>query len=122
MPLYDYRCAVCGVETELYRSISDKATAPQHCDCDMEQFHSRAPMAAVQAETHYLCPASGEKITTRKQRMESFRKYNLADVSDMSSERQHEREKKKWKAIRESANSGLNALPDGYKPDDFLPT
>jgi putative FmdB family regulatory protein len=121
MPLYDYRCRACGEETEVYRSVSADATAPQHCGQAMEQFHTRAPMGTVQAETHYLCPATGQQITSRKQRLETFRKHNLADVSDMSSAKQYERDKRKWEGIRKLANAPINELPTGYKAEDFLP-
>ena len=121
MPLYDYRCRACGVETEVYRSVSAADTPPEHCGAAMEQFHSRAPMGSVQAETHYLCPATGQKVTTRKQRLETFRKHGLADVSDMSSAKQYERDKRKWEGIRKLASQPINDLPSGYKPEDFLP-
>lgn len=121
MPLYDYRCAVCGEESELYRSLSDQATAPQHCGMDMVQIHKAAPYGAVQMEARYVCPATGQKITTWKQRHETFRRHNLADVSDMSSSKWYERESKKWAEIKRLASAPMNELPPGHKADDFLP-
>lgn len=120
MPLYDYRCRVCGCETEVYRSVSE-TSIPMHCGTEMQQFHSRPPMGAVQAETHYICPATGKEITSRKKRLESFREHNLVDVSDMDSRKVLAREEKKWAEIRRLANAPVNELPTGYKAEDFLP-
>lgn len=121
MPLYDYRCTVCGEETEVYRSISAEATAPQHCGRDMEQFHAKAPHGSVQMEARYRCPATGEGVTSWKQRREIMRRHNLVDLSDAPAAKQREREAKKWAEIRRLANAPVNELPKGYKAEDFLP-
>ena len=120
MPLYDYRCRTCGVETEIYRGVNEN-THPEHCGETMEQFHLRAPMGAVQAETHYMCPATEKPITSRKQRLESFKRHNLADMSDLSSAKQYEREKKKWDKIRKTAGEAVNTLPPGFNEAEYLP-
>ena len=121
MPLYDYRCPACGEEAELYRTISDHATAPQHCGQDMVQIHKSAPFGAVQMEARYVCPATGQKITTWKQRKETFARHNLCDVSDMNSSTWYAKEKKKWDRFKELAAQPVNELPQGYQPEHFLP-
>ena len=121
MPLYDYRCPVCGEEAELYRTLSDHATAPQHCGQDMVQVHKSAPFGAVQMEARYRCPATGEGVTSWKQRREIMRRHNLVDLSDAPAAKQREREAKKWAEIRRLANAPVNELPKGYKAEDFLP-
>ncbi len=119
MPLYDFRCDHCGTAREVYRTLSDD-TKPECCDHEMTQIHTSAPYGSVRMEAHYRCPATGQGVTTWKQRREIMARHNLVDVSDMPASKVIEQEDKKWAAIRKKA-AELPGLPPGTKPEDFLP-
>ncbi len=104
MPLYDYRCPACGEEAELYRTLSDHATAPQHCGQSMVQIHKAAPMGSVQVEARYQCPVTGVAVTSRRQRLEIMKRENLREALPAA---EVIRNKRKWRErINTLANSG----------------
>jgi hypothetical protein len=51
------------------------------------QFVLQPVYGHVKMECHYQCPATGQNVTTWKQRKELFAKHNLSDAaSDMTAE------------------------------------
>lgn len=118
MPLYTYACK-CGHEVEEYRAVSKmEIDVPVHC-CEQMQIRIFAPMAHVRAEAHYICPVTGEKVTTRRQRKYLFDKHRLADYDDYGDV--VGREKKRVEKVKELANTHYTKLPNGTKVEDFLP-
>jgi len=80
--LYQYRCSNLHV-TELYRPVKDH-NKPVPCKCGEQatQVILNAPMGIVTGTTNYTCPISHERITSSKQRRESFARNGLQDAND----------------------------------------
>lgn len=83
MPTYVYQCE-CGERTERINRIADRHIyAPFHCEQPM-RIVPQAPMVSVQAEANYRCPATGEVITSRRQRQYVMQKNGLIDADDVN--------------------------------------
>jgi len=69
------------------------------------------PVGRVQPEAHYVCPATGEQITSWRQRKNSFAKNGLEESnSEQQDELQSRRMKKK---------AARDALAKDYLPKDL---
>lgn len=118
MPLYTYACK-CGWEVEEYRPVAQmEIEKPVHCGQQM-QIRIMPVMGMVRAEAHYICPATGEKVTTRRQRQYLFDKHGLADYNDIGDP--IEKELKRVAKVKELASTPHTELPPGTKIEDFLP-
>ncbi len=122
MPLYDYHCRTCGgARADVFNRMADcESNAPRCCDSPMSIVIQR-PMVTVQAEAHYVCPATGEKVTSWRQRRNIFAKHRLRDANDHPPEQVIRDENRKWDKIRERAKA---AVPDELKHiklEDLLP-
>ena len=101
MALYDYQCGACGSVREAYNRIAEREThAPSCCDRPMQIVHLTPPMGNVQCEAHYVCPATGERITSHRQRRNNFARHGLMDANDFTPEFCERRDTKKWERIR----------------------
>jgi hypothetical protein len=83
MPIYVYRCE-CGETCEESNRIDSRhSNAPSHCGHPMA-IVPQASMVSVQAEAHYVCPATGERITSRRQRAYVMQSNGLIDADDVN--------------------------------------
>lgn len=82
--IYDYKCPECGSERDsVYNTIAERHTqAPECCSGRMEIIHKVAPMGFVDREIRYICPVTGDGVTTRKQRNEIMAREGLVDAND----------------------------------------
>ena len=85
--IYEYECKSCGTIFSKSRRIQDRRL-PAECACGGEGRFGifSAPMGHVQPEAHYVCPATGEKVTSWRQRKNTFAKYDLIDANDFDQE------------------------------------
>lgn len=85
MPIYDLKCTRCGArEDHTLRVAELDSNRPRHCGAPME-IVLHAAVSMVRADCHYVCPATGEKVTTRRKRRYLFEKHGLADADDFKS-------------------------------------
>lgn len=124
MPLYDFHCDHCGRTDEYVLRMSEIGTdaEPTCCDHRMQQVFTKAPMGSVQQECRYVCPATGERITSWRQRANNFAKNGLMDANDFSPAYLEKRDAKKWGAIRETVKEYEATLPKGVDLNDFAST
>ena len=106
MPMYDYQCRVCGGVTTRFRKIVDRNDR-MTCDCDgvMQLAILSAPAAKIQPEAHYMCPATGQEVTSWRQRKNLFAKHDLVQADpDRNAETQKRNQEKarKRKKIAET--------------------
>lgn len=112
MPVYEYLCDECGGYTTRYRSIQNRHN-PLVCECGsgMELAIVTPPAGSVQAEAHYVCPVTGEKVTSWRQRKNIFAKHNLIDANEVGIDG-FKKERLKKKAERDR-------LAKNYLPADL---
>lgn len=68
--LYDYHCTMCGTRTEAVNSVSERRTnAPECCGEKMSIYIGSAPMAYMGRSIDYLCPVTGQHVTSKRQRI-----------------------------------------------------
>lgn len=84
MPVYELRCTSCAKRSEQFRTVKNHG---QWTDCacggQQQQIISRPMSVHVDNMPDYVCPATGERITSRKQRNDSFARHGLVDANDM---------------------------------------
>lgn len=78
MPLYSYRCAECGSETDHYNSIAERHNGPLCCDVPMA--HQIVPVAVVGEMKPYYCVATEQMVTSRKQRRDVIKQHGLIEA------------------------------------------
>lgn len=86
--IYEYQCQDCGDIHSKVRRL-EKRHEPTVCpECGGEGRLGifSAPMAHVQPEAHYVCPATGEQVTSWRQRKNLFAKHDLIDANDFDQE------------------------------------
>lgn len=112
MPMYEYQCVSCETRTEAFRRIADRMV-PFDCDCGgvFEQKIFTAPSATVQEECHYVCPATGDKITSWRQRRNQFAEKGLTAIDP------DQHQEKKQKQLKKKAKR--DELAENYLPKDL---
>lgn len=97
MPMYDYQCPACRSVTTRFRKVDTRHNGPQ-CECGEQMAIAilNAPFGRVQPEAHYVCPATGEHITSHRQRQNNFARHGLEPADqDQQKELMQRRMKKK---------------------------
>ena len=82
MPTYVYQCE-CGQRTERFNRIAERYSNAPICHGSMA-IVPQAPMVSVQADAHYICPATGERVTSRRQRKYMMEKGGYIDADDVN--------------------------------------
>ena len=89
----------------------------------MQQVFTTPRMGSVQQECHYVCPATGERITSWRQRANNFAKNNLMDANDFTPDYLRRKRKQHRDHLTKLAN-GL-PMPEGYTHEklaaEFIP-
>lgn len=85
-PLYEHRCATCGVRVEEYRPMAQSARAPKHCGRKMPRVYS-PPMVMVDIDPYQAVAADKETgkmpvIHSRKQHREFLRRNNYEEAGN----------------------------------------
>lgn len=82
MPTYSYKCSDCENVTERVQSVSQYNNCPK-CKCggDTRLVILTAPKGFVQSDIAYKCVATGETITSRRQRREVMKRHDLVDAN-----------------------------------------
>ena len=95
-----------------YRRVIDRRL-PCTCACGANAVLGvyTAPMAHVQEEAHYMCPATGEPVTSWRQRKNIFAKHGLMDANEVDQD-YLKRERLKKKQERD-------AISKDYLPQDL---
>ena len=68
-----------------------------------------APNVNVRVDAHYICPMTGEGVTSRRRRQYLMDKHNVVDATDFRSNR--EKQLKRRQADRELAAQATKDLP-----------
>lgn len=123
MPTYDYHCDTCDKTEEFVLRMSEVGTdaEPVCCNHRMRKVILTAPLGAVQRECHYVCPATGERITSWRQRANNFARNGLMDANDFTPEYTERKDRKKWEKIRSLAKLNEDTLPKGVNLDELAP-
>ena len=112
MPTYDYQCGDCGGITTRFRKMDNRNDALS-CECgsQMNLAILSAPYGHVQPEAHYLCPVTGEKVTSWRQRKNLFAKHDLIDANEV--------DQKALKRDRLAKKAKRDELAKGYIPPEL---
>lgn len=86
MPLYDYRCPK-GHEFDFVAPMSE-SSQPRTCPCGEVASRIIKPVRVFGDIEPYISPASGRLITSKRERVEDFRRtgtreYELGEKEDM---------------------------------------
>lgn len=88
MPRYSYRCS-CGALYSEFRSIANRHDGPV-CECgENTRLVIEAPQIQAQilgggTTPGYLCPVTGEYVTSRNRRRDIMKEYDLIEASEPS--------------------------------------
>lgn len=85
MPIYDYACECGHVELNVKNTIDDRKTnAPEHCGKKMTikigPTQVNAFFFGSSKNPGYLCPETGEYVSSARQRRGIMDKHNLVPV------------------------------------------
>ena len=109
MPIYEYHCQKCGESQDAFNKIAEReSNAPICCGSRTDKVVT-ACMVAVQAECHYICPVTEEKVTSYRQRANIMAKEGLRDGNDYKPAETIARQKKKT-ADRQALASQLTQI------------
>lgn len=108
MPMYDYQCTECAAITTRFRKIVDRNDL-LICECHgvMKLAILSAPHTKIQEEAHYLCPATGEEVTSWRQRNNLMAKHDLVQADPDRDAEIHKRTVAKKKKRDELAKDYL---------------
>lgn len=110
--IYEYQCTECGDIFSKVRRVQDRKL-PAHCDCGGEGRFGifSAPVGHVQENLMYACPASGEKVTSWRQRKNIMAKFDLIDANETDQAGQMKERLKRKKERDKVANDYMNSMP-----------
>ena len=111
--MYDYQCTECMDTTARFRKIKDRndLLICTNCQGVMKLAILSAPFGVVQPDIHYLCPATGKKITSMGQRRNTFAEFGL-EAADPDQQNEIARKRAAKKKERDS-------LAADYLPPDL---
>ena len=83
MPTYQHRCEGCGDEFEEFRLMSaDAPTKCKKCGGELRQVFGGFTAYVQPDLTPYWSPLSGEMVTSRKQRRDEMKRFNVIEVGN----------------------------------------
>lgn len=107
MPLYTYKCPGCGEVFTEFNTVADRHKGPQCCEATQLKITATQIQAQILgggSHQGYLCPVSGEWVTSRARRREIMKEHDLIEAGDTSS-RQRERKARVMEATKGSMTS-----------------
>ena len=87
MPLYTYACPKCGEKDTEFNTVQDRHVGPECCGAQMVLEITPTQVANVLgggSMPGYVCPVSGDYVTSRKQRREIMARHGLIEAGDRS--------------------------------------
>lgn len=105
MPLYAYKCPKCGTECDDFNRIDDRHTnAPVCTYCDVQTECQISPVrGSVQETCQYICPQTGQGVTSWAQRRNIFAEHRLVDARDLNNSEARRKRKERKAAELEAA-------------------
>ena len=102
MPLYSYACPVCGAERDEFNRIDDRHTNAPQCHGPMRLLISPV-RGSVQESCHYVCPQTGQGVTSWRQRRNILAEHRLVDARDLNGPEQRRKRREEKRAALEAA-------------------
>ncbi len=84
--LYEYQCNNCDHVMDLWRSVAQRndPASCELCSSDMKKVLLTAPAGIVtEVDLRYVCPVTGQQITSWRERKNTFAKYDLIDANEV---------------------------------------
>ena len=92
--LYDYQCNTCGSKATAINSVSERrSNAPECCGEKMGIYIGSAPMAYMGRTIDYVCPVTGQHVSSKRQRREIMAREGLVSAHELISSREHRQAK-----------------------------
>ena len=80
--IYEYECQACKKRHTAARKVKDRRRGPICCGSPAEQRIFHSPPATYRQLEAYKCPATGQVITSSRQRSQIMKENGLTDASD----------------------------------------
>lgn len=115
MPLYPYHCPSCGRDEDVFARVDERdSAAPRCCGAAMRRQIS-TPMVQVPGglDVRYICPMSGEQVTSMKRRKYLMEKHGVVDSRELKDTWRRNLQQRKRE--KEEAQKAYDALPDEVK-------
>lgn len=101
MPIYLYECETCGETRDEFRKVDDRDNAP---DCHGAMVRRITPVrGSVQETCHYVCPETGQGVTSWAQRRNIMAEHRLVDARDINTKKMRDERKANRAAKKEAA-------------------
>lgn len=116
MPIYAYQCDRCQSERDEFNSIDQRHDNAPACECGQRMTMRISPVrGTVQADAHYVCPATGKQITSHRQRRNTFAEHGLVDAREINNA---EARQKRTQKRREKLAEAYAACPQVATVDE----
>lgn len=116
MPVYDYKCSVCGHGREVVLRIAELDSAVVHCkECGFPMNRQVSAPAVVGDYAGYDCPVTGKRIEGRRAHEENLKRLGCRVLepgeTNQAKRSRQAQEAKLDKAIEETADRLITSLP-----------
>lgn len=116
MPIYTYKCPECQSERDDFNRIDDRHTNAPTCECGARMAMQISPVrGVVQKDANYVCPATGEQVTSYRQRRNLFAKHNLMDARDFDKSHREKRSQAKRLRLQKALEICPQTFTEGGK-------
>lgn len=82
MPTYEYECQNCKKRHTAVRTVASRKDGPLCCSAPAEQRIFHSPPATYRQFEPYRCVATGQTITSRRQRNQVMKENDLVDMRE----------------------------------------
>lgn len=120
MPVYESACLQCGKRHEYVRPVAQFLDTPECCGAKTEKRIYTVPMSIVDIPA-YESPASGKWITSRRERIEDFKRTGTRPWEGMEQEKKEAARQKAYDdakldaKIDHTVRKAWQELPDSKK-------
>lgn len=117
MPIYEYRCNVCGNSQDAFRSVADRDILPVCCHEEAQRQLS-APMIGISAKPFqsYKCPVTDKIVDSERQRRNIMAEHRLIDANDCPPDYVINRKKKQTAENQKLAAELVKDIPKELLP------
>jgi putative FmdB family regulatory protein len=114
MPIYAYKCPKCGAECDEFNRIDDRhEKSPVCAECGAKTAMMISPVrGSVQENCQYVCPQTGQGVTTHRQRRNILAEHNLVDARDINSSAEREKRRQRKRVKLETAYRECGQVAD----------